>query len=346
MTKFPWRISKGALIGGLLLATACLFLTFVLTKGMAHPGGGDPAGTSMAQGFMSLALALHCSLLAALVLTAALGGAMPVAGRAAILLLAPAAFVAIYMAFDLLTRRSLSPGLWAMTIPGAAPTLIVAYCLWALIPPLRTRVSARAAGFGLLGALGLVCAAIIPMEAMRNHANAVFAARVAALEARLAAMPDDAHLPQWMPFWESGVYRVEEAALAKILSLPSLQRDAEAMLERDALPLGDLRLFHLDPTPALCQSARASLSRRAEALALKPGEKPDFDRIADEFFGASDAIRWLVGFACASDGQSLAWETLGRSYGASDIQVSDLVEARDPKNLGSNLYNDRSKCRC
>ena len=337
MTTSPWRISKAAQVVGLALAPVCLFLTFVLTRGMAHPGGGDPAGTSMAQGFMALALALHCTLLAALVLTAVLGGGMPVAGRTAILLLAPVAFVAIFRAFDLLTRPSLSPGLWAMTIPGAAPTLIVAYCLWALIAPLRARVPAWAAGFGLLGALGLVCAAIVPMETMRDHANTVFAAQEAALEASLAAMPDDAHLPQWMPFWESGVYRIEEAALGKILRLPSLQSDAEQMLERDELPLRDLRLFHLHPTPALCRSAQASLSRRAAALALKPGERPDFDRIADEFFSASDAIRWLVGLSCASDAQSLAWETLGRSYGASDSQLSDLVEARDPRNLGSGL---------
>jgi hypothetical protein len=223
-------------------------------------------------------------------------------------------------------------------VPAAAPTLIVAYCLWALVAPLRARVPERVAGLGLLGALALVCAAIFPLEAMRAHVEDAWAARVAAWEARLAAMPEDAGLPQWIPFLDSGVYSVEESARAKILALPSRQRDAEAMLARDAFPLGELRRFDLDPTPALCQNAQASLSRRAAALALKPGEKPDFNKIADEFSGAKVAIQWLVSLACASDAQALQWEALGRSYGASDIDVLDLVEARDPKSLGT-LYN-------
>jgi hypothetical protein len=135
----------------------------------------------------------------------------------------------------------------------------------------------------------------------------------------------------------SGVYSVEETARAKIMALPSRQRDAEAMLARDEFPLGELNQFDLDATPVLCQNAQALLSRRAAALALKPGEKPDFNKIAAEFYGATVAIPWLVSLGCASDAQALEWEALGRSYGKSDIDVLDLVEARDPKNLGWNL---------
>jgi hypothetical protein len=281
-------------------------------------------------------------LLAALVLTAVVGGALPASGRIAILLLAPVAFVAMFRASDLFDKPSVSPGLWALAVPAAAPTLIVAYCLWALIAPLRARVPERVAGFGLLGALGLVCAAIFPLEAMRTRGDAAVAAGIAALEAKVAAMPDDANLSQWIPLLNSDVYSVEETARAKIMALPSRQRDAEAMLARDEFPLRELSRFDLDPTPALCQNAQGSLSSRAAALALKPGEKPDFDKIADEFSGAKVAIQWLVSLACASDAQALQWEALGRSYGASDVDVLDLVEARDPKNLGT-LYNDPPK---
>jgi hypothetical protein len=336
-TTSPLRISTAAFVAGLLLAAACLFFTFFLTILMSHPGGGDPAGDAIGREFTSIALLLFCHLLGALVLTAVLGGAMPRSGRTAILLLAPAAFVAMFRASDLLTKPSVSPGQWALIIPAAAPTLIVAYCLWALIAPLRARVPERVAGFGLLGALGLVCAAIFPLEAMRTHGDAVVAADQAALEAKVASMPDDAGLAQWIPLLNSGVYSVEETARAKILALPSRQRDAEAMLARDEFPLGELNQFDLDATPALCQNAQASLSRRAAALALKPGEKPDFDKIAAEFYRATVAIPWLVSLGCASDAQALQWEALGRSYGKSDTDVLDLVEARDPKNLGWKL---------
>jgi hypothetical protein len=149
----------------------------------------------------------------------------------------------------------------------------------------------------------------------------------------------NANLSQWIPLLNSGVYSVEETARAKIMALPSRQGDAEAMLARDEFPLGELNQFDLDPTPALCQNAQGSLSRRAAALALKPGEKPNFNKIAREFFGAEVAIPWLVSLGCTSDAQALEWEALGRSYGKSDIDVLDLVEARDPKNLGWKLYN-------
>jgi hypothetical protein len=331
------RISTAAFVGGLLLALACLFVTLLLTIWLSHSTGSDHADIGIGQAFTVVGLFVLCHLLAALVLTAVVGGALPASGRIAILLLAPVAFVAMFRASDLFDKPSVSPGLWALAVPAAAPTLIVAYCLWALIAPLRARVPERVAGFGLLGALGLVCAAIFPLEAMRTHGDAAVAAAIVALEAKVAAMPDDAGLSQWIPLLNSGVYSVEETARAKIMALPSRQRDAEAMLARDEFPLGELNQFDLDATPALCQNAQASLSRRAAALALKPGEKPDFNKIAAEFYGATVAIPWLVSLACASDAQALEWEALGRSYGKSDIDVLDLVEARDPKNFGWNL---------
>jgi hypothetical protein len=337
LTTSPLRISTAAFVAGLLLAFLCLFFTLLLTIWLSHSTGSDHADIGIGQAFTVVGLFVLCHLLAALVLTAVVGGALPASGRIAILLLAPVAFVAMFRASDLFDKPSVSPGLWALAVPAAAPTLIVAYCLWALIAPLRARVPERVAGFGLLGALGLVCAAIFPLEAMRTHGDAAVAAGIAALEAKVAAMPDDANLSQWIPLLNSRVYSVEETARAKIMALPSRQRDAEAMLARDAFPLGELNQFDLDATPVLCQNAQASLSRRAAALALKPGEKPDFNKIAAEFYGATVAIPWLVSLGCATDAQALEWEALGRSYGKSDIDVLDLVEARDPKNLGWKL---------
>ena len=331
------RVSVVAVVLGTLLAAACLFFTLILTAGMASLTSSDAAGNGMAQGFTAVGLILLFILLAALVLTAVLGGRIPAGGRIASLLLTPVAFVAIFQAFNLLSRPSMSPGLWPLIIPGAAPTLIVAYCLWALIPPVRRSVPARVAGFGLLGALGVVCATMLPFDAMRAHANAVEHARVADWQAKLAATADNAPLPQWIPFLSSDVYAVEQAARAKILALPSRQGDAEAMLERDQFPLRELSQFDLDPTPRLCEKAHGALARRAAALALAPGERPDPAKIARDLDVAAGAIQWLVGFGCASDSEARAWEALGRSYGASDFAVSDFVDARDPKRLGAAL---------
>ena len=192
LTTSPLRISTAAFVGGLVLAVLCLFVTLLLTIWLSHSTGSHHADIGIGQAFTVVGLFVLCHLLAALVLTAVVGGALPASGRIAILLLAPVAFVAMFRASDLFDKPSVSPGLWALAVPAAAPTLIVAYCLWALIAPLRARVPERVAGFGLLGALGLVCAAIFPLEAMRTHGDAAVAAGIAALEAKVAAMPDDA----------------------------------------------------------------------------------------------------------------------------------------------------------
>jgi hypothetical protein len=152
-------------------------------------------------------------------------------------------------------------------------------------------------------------------------------------------MTPEAPLWQWTPFLNSDVYLIEQAAREKIRTLPSRQRDSEAMLDRDEFAFGQLSQFDLDPTPTLCEKARASLTRRAAALTLARGQTPNFSQIADEVGAAHEAMNWLVGFDCPCEQESLAWEALARAYGGADYEVADLVKLRDPKELGHILYN-------
>jgi hypothetical protein len=172
----------------------------------------------------------------------------------------------------------------------------------------------------------------------RNAALTRDADRIAAWQARFDATPDKAPLPQWLPFLDSGVYSLAEAARQRILALPTRQTDALGMLDADTFPFALMSQFDFDPTPEFCQKALASLTRRAAAMPA-PGAKSTFSDVSDQVAGASSAISWLVGFACASDAQSQAWEAVARRYGGQDYEVADLVQARDPKALGHELYN-------
>ncbi len=332
------KVSNAALIAGLLLAALTLFLTLVVAGSAGDTGGGDAAGRAIAEGFVTLALLVLYVFGGAFALVALLNGDMPALGRGFYALLTACASIAMWLAFSLLLESNKAPGQWPAAIVGGAPVLVVAYGLWGLIAPLRRALDPRVAGGIFLGGLALLIVSIIPMTMARERAVDREAARIAEWQAKFGAMPANAPLPQWLPFLDSGVYDVGEGARQKLVTLPTRQTDAEGMLDADTFPFADLSEFDFDPTPQLCQKALASLSRRAAAVP-PPAAKSSFGDISDQVGGASRGITWLVGFACASDAQSAAWEAVARRYGATDYDVADLVAARDPKQLGSVLYN-------
>ena len=316
-----------------------LFVTLVVTGMVSDMGGSDAAGNAMSEAFTALAIFVLYGLAGAFALIALIGGDMPDFGRALYAILAICSGVALWMAYSLLIRAPQPPGLWPVAIVAGAPVLVVAYGFWALIGPLRRAVAPGWAGGVLLGALALLSLSIVPMQMARDAAVAREAARVAAWQTKFDATPATAPLQQWLPFLDSGVYALADAARQKILTLPTRQSDAEAMLDADTFPLGFTSQYDFDPTPEFCQKALASLSRRAAAVPPPPA-KPSYYAVSDQVAGATSAITWLVGFACSADAQSKAWEAVARAYGATDYDVADLVQARDPKRLGFTLYND------
>jgi hypothetical protein len=174
---------------------------------------------------------------------------------------------------------------------------------------------------------------------VRDQVDRREAGRVAEWQAMFDSMPADAPLAQWLPFLHSNVYSIEQAAADSIRKLPRRQGDAEAMLERDEFPFGKLGDFDLDPTPTLCDKARASLTRRVAALAPAPGPTRSVQEIVDQTNDADQAMAWLVGFACGCEQESLAWEALARSYGVPESVVGDLAKLRDPREFGRILHN-------
>ena len=205
----------------------------------------------------------------------------------------------------------------------------------------RVRVAAVA-----LATLAPVCSGFLPLSMIHDAALEREAARVTDWHAKLDAMPADAPLWRWTPFLASDIYLVEEGAREAMRKLPSRQADAEAMLQRDEFPFGELGAFDLDPTPSLCDKARASLARPAAGLAPSPGPTHTYSEIANEAESASEGMKWLVGLGCAADAESRAWEALVRAYGGEDFVAPDFAKLRDPAELGRVLNNDPRDSRC
>jgi hypothetical protein len=315
-----------------------MVLWIVIAPSLAGLGNSDPAGNVMAQGFAGLGIILLWLLLSILALIAAVRGAMPSWARPA-LLVVPASGAAALIALELLARAGNAPWHWPMVIPGLVPPLIVAYCVWALVRPPMTSAGAAI----LLGAIAVLSAAVVPMSAVRTAAVAQQEDAGANLRAALERLPADAPFWDFLPFLDARDQRIGNAARERMATAPNRQRDAETMLARGDFPLRALPLLDLDMTPALCEHARALLRRRVEPLVpASPGTKP-YGEVAQEVRSALSAMWWLVGYGCAVDAESLAWETMAKAYRDQTYDVQLLAAQRDPAALGRRLREDPAK---
>lgn len=326
--------SRGARVAAFVLAALCGLLWLLITPYLLGLGNSDPAGNAMALGFAGIGIILLWILLCVLALIAGRKGTMPTWARPA-LLLVPASGLAAFVALELLARPRTPPWQWPILIPALAPLLIAAFCLWALTRPMSRRHAAM-----LLGALAAVSAAVVPMYVIRAASQAYVQSTAANLRAALAKLPADAPLWEFTPFLAAADQTIVNDARERIRGLARRQADAETMLARGDFPIRYIGSFALDLTPAVCESARALLRKRAEALVLaKPGSKP-YSEIAQEVSDALSAMYWLVGYGCACDAESLAWETMAKGYSGTNYDVVLLGGLREPGKLGKTLRED------
>jgi hypothetical protein len=331
------KASPGAI--GLSIGLGILAVLFwgLALATLANLVGSDAAGNAYAQAYGALEIIVLWGLLAAIAIIAVVKGAMPRLSALAALILIPVSGFVTFAALELLARPAVSPFLWPIIIPALIPPLVMGFCMWALIPSLRAAVPARVAGGIVWGATLILCVAILPLQQMRDRAvQQVSAARekYAADFARLAA---DSPLWAWVAFLNTPDQTRVNAVLDRIRPLGRRQSDAELMLERGDFPLGYLGRFDLTPTRSICDKARALLRRQVAPLVLKTPNAKRYAEIAEPVAGALAAMKWLVGYDCACDAESLAWETMAKAYRDTTYNVYELAALRDPKNLGRTL---------
>ena len=306
---------------------------------LADLAGSDAAGNAYAQAYGAVEIIFLWILLSVLALIAFFKGAMPTWAAIAALILIPASGFVVFEVLELLSHPSEPPHLWPLVIPASIPPLVVAYCFWALLPSLRAAIPARLAAGVIWGATFLLCVAIVPFEKVREQAYDRLAAANEKYEADLAKLPPDAPLWDWLPFLNTRNAIKQDEVMAHIRKLERRQSDTELMLDRGDFPMSYLRAFDLNPTPALCDKARALLRKRVAPLVLKPGESKPYKAIAAQVAEAADAMEWLVGYGCSCDTEALAWENMTKAYQGSDWDIHRLADARDPKNLGRIVNN-------
>jgi hypothetical protein len=328
------RVPTGGVVGASVALAVVIFLLWLVALAAFHNlTGSDAAGNGLAQFFAAAEIVLLWIFLAILLIVSAAGGAMPMPAVFAAFILIPASGYAALQALQLLTEPGISPFLWPIVVPELAPPLIVAFCFWTVLPPLRRVIPAIAAVGIAWGGVLIVSASVWPMLQLRQAALAHADAVQAKHKADLASVPADAPLWDLTPLLGGRDVIENDAVLARIRALPRRQGDAEIMLDRGDFPLRHLRDFNLTPTAELCAKAKGLLQRRVGPLVLETPNSQPYAAIAEEVAGATLAIEWLVGYGCSCDAESLAWETMANAYRDTNFDVVRLRELRDPDEL-------------
>jgi hypothetical protein len=328
------KLSPGSV--GLSAGVSVLALLFYALQvaTLADLAGSDAAGNAYAQANGAIEIIFLWALLAVLMLIAFLKGAVPKPAVLAAVILVPVSGVVAFAALELLSKPYLSPFRWPLVLPVLMPPLIVAYCFWALLPGLRAKFTAHVTAEVIWGAVLMLCVAIVPLQQLRERALDVIDQELTKYNEDYAKLAADAPLWDWVRFFNTRNETKVNEVLGRIRKLDRRQADAELMLERGDFPLGFLGRLDLDPTPALCDKARALLRKRVEPLALKTSEPKPYREIGGQVSEALAAMKWLVGYECSCDAESLAWETMAKTYDKPNYDVYELAELRDPKNLG------------
>jgi hypothetical protein len=305
--------------------------------------GSDPAGNALAQAYATVETVLLWALLLALVITASVAGALPTSASITALVLLSASGFAAMTALGLLAEPALPPHLWPILVPALVPPLVVAYCGWALVPVLRAAVPPGLAAGTVWGTTLLLCVAVVPFVRSRGLASEQAAAARVRYDDSLARVPAGAPLWKWTPFLATRDETKVSAVLEHIRHLDRRQGDAETMLDRGDFPLPFLGSFDLEPTPSLCDKARALLRRRAAARAPNRRDSRPYAEIAEEVAGAVAAMEWLVDYDCPCEAESRVWEAAANGYRKPNFDVVRFAELRDPKRLGRALRDDPAR---
>ncbi|MBV9553181.1 MAG: tetratricopeptide repeat protein [Alphaproteobacteria bacterium] len=294
-----------------LIAAVFLYALMMLCLADLANGGGDAMGRSIDAG---LGLIFGCGLwllLGVALLIGSVNGTMPVWAEVAAAILWPLSAVAAFVALDFVERGRGSAGSSYVLVPALLPPLVAAYALWARLPALQRRLSERATGIVVLGAIAVVALAPMPryageqIERAREHAAEREAARQEAAreaERRRQSLERFNKLTADSPLWEWAAFfgkdsELDAQAIEGAKALPHRQTDAEDALRRGlGFPLIEYGRLDLEATPAFCTAAGDFLSQEAAA---KPAPSPDAEYAMTTlpYLEADDigAVEWLTG---------------------------------------------------
>ncbi len=327
--------SNGATVATIGLGVVALLFWLVSIAILSDLGRSDAAGNAIEQAYAAIALFILWGLLGAMALIVAINGVMPRwVGVAALVLVVGSGFAA-FAALDLLSHPFRPPHKWPLVVPVMAPVLIAGFCIGSMLPQIEQAIPLRILAIGTLGMLLAVSLSIWPLLAVRKAVIDREDQVRTKYEADLASLPKDAPLWDWVPFFDTRNDSRKNDVLDGIKHLARRQADAETLLERGDFPLGYLGRMDLDPSPALCDKARALLRKNLEPLVLQPGETKPYKTIFWPVNDALAAMKWLIGYDCDVTPEAAAWEKMANAYSDTNFDVVELRALRDPNRLGN-----------
>jgi hypothetical protein len=295
-------------IGTFVLLVLASLLYALMLANLTDSSGTDAAGRGLNQAFAALVGLLLWSVLAILLVVAAVKGAMPPAGWAAVLLL-PASAVGAAVAAGLIEHE---PG-WPIVVPALLPPLIAAYAVWARLPRLHARLRPLPTSLAVGAAIVALSVAPFIARSIAERPDPARDARLAAeVQARqaeeqrltkaaeerdakaFAALGPDSKMSDYLDY----VYRDRgREAREGIRKVKSRQADAVALLQAGRLrDLTSLLEFDVEATPALCRAYGAALDQAARGV--DPKVRSDYLTAAIDLEDQIPNLQWLVGERC------------------------------------------------
>ena len=270
----------------------------------------DAMGRGLALGFGAIFGVALWLVLAVLLLVAAINGRMPVADKIVAAILLPLSAIAASVAIDLYGSRAD----WAFAVPLLLPLLIMAYALWARMPPLQRKLRplpTTAIIGGLVTILTLTpllvsLVTLVPNPTRDARQAAVEKAREEKLrqeeqialqrEAEVfARLGPDSLLRDYLQYMPGGDSRSHEA-LDGARRVRSRQTDAVDLLKAGRLAaLTDLFRLDLKVTPDLCKVYDDALSSASSQVTKA---RTDYLSVAINLEQQMPNIGWLVEGGC------------------------------------------------
>jgi hypothetical protein len=307
--KQPDRRSYTPPIGTFVLMTVACVLYLGMMGSLSGLNETDAMGRGMALGFGAIFGVALWLVLAALLLVAALNGAMPAVGKIGGALLLPLSAIAASVAIGLYGDGAT----WAFAVPLLVPPLIMIYALWARFPALQTNLpplpmTASVGGLVVILALAPFVASL-PSFAPDPRQKAVQKAREEKLrqeeeialqrEAEVfARLGPDSSLRDYLQYLPGGDSRSHEALDGARL-VKSRQQDAVELLKAGRLAaLTDLFRLDLQVEPALCKAYDDALASAARQVTKA---RSDYLSVAIALEQQLPNINWLTDGGCNLD---------------------------------------------
>ena len=301
-----------------LVVLACPLYALMLAAILSMPGG-DP-GSYGGEGSLAATLSQLYALVSGVLLWIVVGillwigwksRAMPRGARIGAGILYPLSGLAAFVAADLAYSY---PGGWLIVVPAALPPFLALFGMWANLPAMQAVLRPDTAGGALLGAIGVLSVATLPLwylddlhfpahlvrqqaegDALVAQRDADFAKRDREKEAWFQRLTPDSSL--WDYFDPDRVPDGRrEQAVEGARRVKTRQGDAERLLkEANIYWLNELWRLDLEATPDLCEAFGAALLKTATG-------QPDYNfNVAEDLERQLPNMKWLVTHHCNLD---------------------------------------------